>query len=47
MRDVDIRQIQRTLIEQDAILSVIDGREPWLGESVSVRQSTTESLAAV
>ena len=47
MRDVDIRQIQRKLIEQDAILSVIDGREPWLGESVSVRQSTMESLAAV
>jgi len=47
MRDVDIRQIQWKLIEQDAILSVIDGRQPWLGESVSVRQSTVESLAAV
>ncbi len=47
MRDVDIRQIQRKLIEQDAILSVIEGREPWLGESVSVRESSTESLAAV
>ncbi len=43
MRDVDIRDIQRKLIEQDGILSVIDGREPWLGESVTVRQSTMES----
>ena len=47
MRDVDIRQIQRTLIDQDAILSVIDGREPWSGESVTVRESITASLAAV
>ena len=47
MRDADIRQIQRKLIEQDAILSVIDGREPWLGAPATVRESTTESLAAV
>ncbi len=47
MRDVDIHQIQRKLIEQDAILSAIDGREPWLGESVTVWQSSAASLAAV
>lgn len=46
VRDVDIREIQRTLIDQDAILSVIDGRQPWLGESVTVRQSSMASLAA-
>lgn len=46
MRDIDIREIQRKLIEQNAILSVIDDRRPWLGESVSVRQSTLASLAA-
>lgn len=47
MRVVDIRQIQRKLIEQDAILSVTEGREPRLGDSVTVRESGIESLAAV
>ena len=47
MRDVDIRLVQQTLIDQDAILSVVDDRKPWLGESVTVRGSNTASLAAV
>ena len=47
MRDVDIRLVQQTLIDQDAILSVVDDRQPWLGESVTVRGSNTASLAAV
>ena len=46
VRDVDIRLIQQTLIEQDVILSMIDDRQPWLGESVTLRNSNVKSLAA-
>ena len=37
IRDLDIRLIQRTLLEQDAILSTEEGREPWKGESYTLR----------
>ena len=45
IRDVDVRLIQKTLIEQDVILSMIEGREPWLGDSVTLRQDNLLSMA--
>jgi len=38
IRDLDVRQVQKKLIEQGAILSTVEGREPWTGESYTLRE---------
>jgi hypothetical protein len=45
IRDLDIRQIQRALVEQDAVLSTIEGRRPWEGEAMPVRAFLTSAVA--
>jgi hypothetical protein len=37
VRDLDVRQVQKKLVEQGAILSTVNGREPWIGESYTLR----------
>lgn len=41
IRDLDIRHIQRTLLDQDAVLSTVEGRCPWQEPSTSVRSYLT------
>jgi len=38
IRDLDVRQVQKKLIEQGAILSTVEGREPWKGASYTLRE---------
>ena len=37
VRDLDVREVQKKLVEQGAILSTVNGREPWSGESFTLR----------
>ncbi len=46
LRDVNIRDIQVKLLEQDAILSKVDGRAPWTGSGYALRERYAESASA-
>ena len=38
VRDLDVRRIQNKLLDQSAILSTVEGHEPWKGESYTLRE---------
>jgi hypothetical protein len=44
IRDLDMRDVQRTLLAQDAILSTVPGRRPWEHAPMTLRDGVAETV---